>query len=133
MNTSSVRCSGLFEAQTLAAGVYASDTDFAAGQPVAPALLARLTSSRPWFARRPTEHVDVVKKLWDSFEDDAFIRNRETGQFFDRAKVHYTDHNGAHFKVKGPLNVSRSPQGHPVIVPAGQSEDGGGLAAKTPR
>lgn len=80
---------------------------------------------------RATEHVDVVKKLWDSFEDDAFIRDRESGQFFDTAKVHYTDHKGAHFKVKGPLNVSRSPQGHPVIVQAGQSEDGRGLAAKT--
>lgn len=80
---------------------------------------------------RAAEHVDVVKKLWDSFEDDAFIRNRETGQFFDPEKVHYTNHKGDHFKVKGPLNVSRSPQGHPVIVQAGQSEDGRGLAAST--
>ncbi len=58
------------------------------------------------------EHVTVVKKLWDSFEDDAFLRDKESGQFFDPAKVHYTDHAGEHFKVKGPLNVSRSPQGH---------------------
>ncbi len=80
---------------------------------------------------RAAEHVDVVKKLWDSFEDDAFIRNRETGVFFDANKVHYTNHKGDHFKVKGPLNVSRSQQGHPVIVQAGQSEDGRGLAAAT--
>lgn len=78
---------------------------------------------------RAAEHVDVVKKLWESFEDDAFLRDRETGVFFDATKVHYTNHKGAHFQVKGPLNVSRSPQGHPVIVQAGQSEDGRGLAA----
>jgi FMN-dependent oxidoreductase (nitrilotriacetate monooxygenase family) len=81
--------------------------------------------------RRAAEHVEVVKKLWDSFEDDAFIRDRESGVFFDTGKLHYTDHRGEHFKVKGPLNVPRSPQGHPVIVQAGQSEDGRGLAAAT--
>lgn len=81
--------------------------------------------------RRAGEFVEVVKKLWDSFEDDAFIRDRETGRFFDPNKVHYTNHRGEHFKVRGPLNVSRSPQGHPVIVQAGQSDDGRGLAAQT--
>jgi FMN-dependent oxidoreductase (nitrilotriacetate monooxygenase family) len=81
--------------------------------------------------RRATEHVDLVKKLWESFEDDAFIRDKQSGQFFDPEKLHYTDHRGEHFKVRGPLNVSRSPQGHPVIVQAGQSEDGRGLAAAT--
>jgi FMN-dependent oxidoreductase (nitrilotriacetate monooxygenase family) len=81
--------------------------------------------------RRAGEFVDVVKKLWDSFEDDAFIRDRESGRFFDTGKVHYTNHRGEHFKVRGPLNVSRSPQGHPVIVQAGQSDDGRGLAAQT--
>ena len=81
--------------------------------------------------RRAGEFVDVVKKLWDSFEDDAFIRDRESGRFFDPTKVHYTNHRGEHFKVRGPLNVSRSPQGHPVIVQAGQSDDGRGLAAQT--
>ncbi|KRW93166.1 LLM class flavin-dependent oxidoreductase [Paracoccus sp. MKU1] len=84
-----------------------------------------------WRYRRAAEHVEVVKKLWDSFEDDAFIRDKETGVFFDTAKVHFTDHEGEHFKIRGPLNVSRSPQGHPVIVQAGQSEDGRGLAAAT--
>lgn len=81
--------------------------------------------------RRAREHVEVVKKLWESFEDDAFIRDKESGIFFDTAKVHRTDHAGEHFKVKGPLNVPRSPQGHPVIVQAGQSEDGRALAAAT--
>ena len=81
--------------------------------------------------RRAAEHVEVVKKLWDSFEDDAFLRDKETGRFFDPEKVHYTDHKGEHFKVRGPLNVNRSAQGHPVIVQAGQSEDGRGLAAAT--
>ena len=81
--------------------------------------------------RRASEFVDVVKKLWDSFEDDAFIRDRTSGQFFDPQKVHSIDHQGENFKVKGPLNVSRSQQGHPVIVQAGQSEDGRGLAAST--
>lgn len=81
--------------------------------------------------RRAQEHVQVVKKLWDSFEDDAFIRDKESGVFFEQDKVHYTDHSGEHFKVRGPLNVARSPQGHPVIVQAGQSEDGRGLAAAT--
>ena len=81
--------------------------------------------------KRAGEFVEVVKKLWDSFEDDAFIRDRESGRFFDPNKVHYTNHRGEHFKVRGPLNVSRSPQGHPVIVQAGQSDDGRGLAAQT--
>ncbi|MFP3546425.1 LLM class flavin-dependent oxidoreductase [Rhizobium sp. SIMBA_035] len=81
--------------------------------------------------RRAAEHVSVVKKLWESFEDDAFIRDRESGVYFDVNKVHRTDHRGEHFKVEGPLNVSRSPQGHPVIVQAGQSDDGRDLAAAT--
>jgi N-acetyl-S-(2-succino)cysteine monooxygenase len=80
---------------------------------------------------RAAEHVEVVRKLWDSFEDDAFIRDRETGRFFDPEKVHAADHQGAHFRVRGPLNIPRSRQGHPVIVQAGQSEDGRGLAAAT--
>ena len=81
--------------------------------------------------RRAAEHVDVVKKLWDSFEDDAFLRDKEAGVFFDQEKLHEADHRGEHFQVRGPLNVSRSPQGHPVIVQAGQSDDGRGLAAAT--
>jgi FMN-dependent oxidoreductase (nitrilotriacetate monooxygenase family) len=81
--------------------------------------------------KRAAEHVEVVKKLWDSFEDDAFLRDKVTGRFFDPDKVHPANHKGEHFKVRGPLNVSRSAQGHPVIVQAGQSDDGRGLAAAT--
>lgn len=81
--------------------------------------------------QRAAEHVDVVKKLWDSFEDDAFIRDKASGIFFDAQKVHATHHRGKFFKVKGPLNVPRSPQGQPVIVQAGQSESGRALAATT--
>jgi FMN-dependent oxidoreductase (nitrilotriacetate monooxygenase family) len=81
--------------------------------------------------RRAQEHVAVVKALWDSFEDDAFIRDKESGVFFDTSKVHPALHKGAHFSVRGPLNVPRSPQGHAVIVQAGQSEDGRALAAAT--
>lgn len=81
--------------------------------------------------RRAAEHVDVVKKLWDSFEDDIFIRDKDSGTFYDRDKLHRAHHKGEHFKVEGPLNVPRSPQGHPVIVQAGQSDDGRTLAAAT--
>ncbi|MFY2738005.1 LLM class flavin-dependent oxidoreductase [Pseudocitrobacter faecalis] len=81
--------------------------------------------------QRAAEHVEVVKKLWDSFEDDAFIRDKASGVFFDAQKVHATHHRGKFFKVKGPLNVPRSPQGQPVIVQAGQSESGRVLAAAT--
>lgn len=81
--------------------------------------------------RRAAEHVEVVKKLWDSFEDDAFIRDKDSGVFYDQEKLHESEHRGEHFQVRGPLNVPRSPQGHPVIVQAGQSDDGRGLAAAT--
>ena len=81
--------------------------------------------------RRAAEHVEVVRKLWDSFEDDAFIRDKARGVFYDPARLHAAHHEGEHFRVEGPLNVSRSPQGHPVIVQAGQSEDGRRLAAAT--
>lgn len=78
---------------------------------------------------RAHEHVEVVKALWDSWEDDAFIRDKATGRFYDKGKVHDIDHRGEFFRVKGPLNMSRPIQGHPVVVQAGQSEDGRGLAA----
>ncbi len=80
---------------------------------------------------RAHEFVDVVKGLWDSFEDDAFLRDKASGVYFDPAKLHTLNHVGKHFQVKGPLNVERSPQGHPVIVQAGSSEDGKELAAAT--
>ncbi|MGE8316565.1 MAG: LLM class flavin-dependent oxidoreductase [Pseudomonas putida] len=76
------------------------------------------------------EHVDVVKGLWDSWEDDAFTRDKQTGQFFDPAKLHTLGHQGEYFKVKGPLNIQRSPQGQPLIFQAGVSEDGRNFAAQ---
>jgi FMN-dependent oxidoreductase (nitrilotriacetate monooxygenase family) len=80
---------------------------------------------------RASEFVDVVTGLWDSWEDDAFLRDQESGLFFDHTKLHTLDHVGPHFSVKGPLNVGRSPQGHPVVVQAGSSEPGQDLAART--
>lgn len=76
------------------------------------------------------EHVDVVKGLWDSWEDDAFTRDKQSGQFFDPAKLHTLGHQGEYFKVKGPLNIQRSPQGQPLIFQAGVSEDGRDFAAQ---
>ncbi|MFD4817569.1 LLM class flavin-dependent oxidoreductase [Peribacillus butanolivorans] len=80
--------------------------------------------------KRATEFVEVTKKLWDSWEDDTLIIDKATGQFIDESKFHEINHQGEFFTVKGPLNVSRSPQGHPVIVQAGSSGDGQLLAAK---
>ena len=76
------------------------------------------------------EHVSVVKGLWDSWEDDAFARNKQTGEFFTPAKLHALNHQGEFFSVKGPLNISRSKQGHPLIFQAGTSEDGRNFAAE---
>ncbi|MEI9930279.1 MAG: LLM class flavin-dependent oxidoreductase [Rhizomicrobium sp.] len=76
------------------------------------------------------EYLDVVQGLWDSWEDDALVRNKETGQFLDSAKLHSLNHSGEFFSVKGPLNISRSRQGQPVIFQAGASEDGKNFAAK---
>ncbi len=61
------------------------------------------------------EYLQVVKGLWDSWEEDAFVRNKETGQFFDKNKLHTLDHHGDFFKVAGPLNIARTPQGRPII------------------
>jgi FMN-dependent oxidoreductase (nitrilotriacetate monooxygenase family) len=79
---------------------------------------------------RGREFVDVVTKLWDSWEDDAIIADKESGLFADDTRIHAIEHIGAHFKVKGPLNTPRSPQGRPVYVQAGSSEDGRGFAAQ---
>jgi alkanesulfonate monooxygenase len=80
---------------------------------------------------RAEEFVQVVQGLWDSWEDDAFIKDRESGVYFDADKLHTLNHKGKHFAVKGPLNVARPPQGYPVIVQAGASEPGRDLAART--
>ncbi|MCM0594315.1 MAG: LLM class flavin-dependent oxidoreductase [Gloeotrichia echinulata IR180] len=80
---------------------------------------------------RAREFVDVVTKLWDSWEDDAFVRDKESGVYFEPDKLHVPNHKGKHFSVLGPLNVARPPQGYPVIIQAGSSEDGQELAAHT--
>ena len=77
------------------------------------------------------EFVDVIRGLWNSWDADAFIRNKETGTFFDFNKMHVLNHKGKYFQVEGPLNVPRSPQGRPIIVQAGASEKGRELAAKS--
>ncbi|QAY65321.1 LLM class flavin-dependent oxidoreductase [Paenibacillus protaetiae] len=77
------------------------------------------------------EYLEVAKGLWDSWEDDAFVRNKETGVFFDPSKMHRLNHEGEFFSVQGPLNIARSKQGHPVVFQAGSSDSGRRLAAKT--
>nr|QZS37056.1 C153A protein [Hypoxylon sp. CO27-5] len=80
---------------------------------------------------RAREFYDVVTGLWDSFADDAFIRDVESGIFFNPERMHVLDHHGPELNVRGPLNIARPPQGWPVIVQAGQSEPGRQLAAET--
>lgn len=76
------------------------------------------------------EYLDVIKGLWDSWDDDAIVRNRETGVFFDKGKLHTLGHKGRFFSVEGPLNIGRSAQGQPVVFQAGASDAGIGLAGK---
>ena len=76
------------------------------------------------------EYLDVIKGLWDSWDDDAFIRNRETGVYADKAKLHTLGHKGRFFRVEGPLNIGRSKQGQPVVFQAGASDSGIKLAGK---
>ncbi|MBW8091028.1 MULTISPECIES: LLM class flavin-dependent oxidoreductase [Streptomyces] len=80
--------------------------------------------------RRALEFVQVARGLWDSYEDDAFPADVERNLFLDPSRLHRLDHEGEHFKVAGPLNISRSPQGQPVIFQAGVSEEGRDLAAR---
>ena len=81
--------------------------------------------------RRAREFFDVVTGLWDSWADDAFIRNVESGEYFDPEKLHVLNHHGEFLKVRGPLNIARPVQGWPVIVQAGASDAGRQLAAET--
>jgi FMN-dependent oxidoreductase (nitrilotriacetate monooxygenase family) len=81
--------------------------------------------------QRGREFFDVVTGLWDSWADDAFVRDVESGVFFDPAKMHVLNHKGPHLSVRGPLNVARPIQGWPVIVQAGASEAGRQIAAET--
>ncbi|WP_249582964.1 LLM class flavin-dependent oxidoreductase [Pseudomonas viridiflava] len=80
---------------------------------------------------RAREFHEVVTGLWNSWADDAFTRDKASGQYYDPARVQVLNHQGEHFSVKGPLNVARSPQGQPVVVQAGSSEVGRDLAAQT--
>ena len=79
---------------------------------------------------RAQEFTEVVKALWDSWDDDAFVGDQATGRFVDTAHVQPIAHRGEHFAVQGPLNLPRSPQGHPVVVQAGGSADGRAFAAR---
>jgi len=79
---------------------------------------------------RAEEFFDVVCGLWDSFDDDAFLRDQASGAYFDPDRVHRLDHVGRHLRVAGPLNAARPPQGRPVIVQAGSSEAGRQLASR---
>lgn len=80
--------------------------------------------------RRAREFVEVATKLWDSWEDDAVLADKEAGRWGDTGKVHPIEHVGQHFRVHGALNLPRSPQGRPVLVQAGSSEDGRDFAAQ---
>lgn len=80
--------------------------------------------------RQGAEFVDVVTKLWDSWEDDAIVADKESGLFAETDRIHAIDHKGEFYSVRGPLNLSRSPQGRPVYVQAGSSEDGRDFAAR---
>jgi FMN-dependent oxidoreductase (nitrilotriacetate monooxygenase family) len=80
--------------------------------------------------RIAAEYLDVVQGLWDSWEDDALVGDKDSGVFVDPDKLHRLDHHGEFFQVRGPLNIKRGPQGHPVIFQAGASNDGRNFASK---
>lgn len=80
---------------------------------------------------RAEEFIDVVQGLWDSWEDDAFVQDKESGVYFEPQKMHRLNYKGRYYSVQGPLNIGRSRQGQPVIVQAGASEPGQRLAART--
>jgi FMN-dependent oxidoreductase (nitrilotriacetate monooxygenase family) len=77
------------------------------------------------------EYIDVVRGLWDGWEDGALVADRATGLYLDAAKLHALNHTGPHFSVMGPLNIGRTPQGRPVILQAGGSVPGQALAARS--
>jgi FMN-dependent oxidoreductase (nitrilotriacetate monooxygenase family) len=79
---------------------------------------------------RADEFLDIAKRLWDSWETEAVLGDKAAGRYADPDRIHRLDHRGEHFKVAGPLNVQRPPQGHPLLVQAGSSEDGKDFAAK---
>jgi FMN-dependent oxidoreductase (nitrilotriacetate monooxygenase family) len=77
------------------------------------------------------EFVDVVKGLWDTWEEGAIVADKTTGIFLDKSKVHSLDHKGRFYSVKGPLNIDRCAHGHPLIIQAGGSPPGQELSART--
>ena len=79
---------------------------------------------------RAVEFAQVVSGLWDSWDEDAFVRDKDSGVYYDTAKMHPLNHRGKYFQVRGPLNVAGSPQGRPVLVQAGASDTGRDLAAR---
>ena len=100
----------------------------------APAAGANFGRRHPPHAERyavAEEFVDVVRGLWDCWEDDAIVIDRTTGRYINPEKVHPLNHAGKYFAVRGPLNIGRTPQGQPVIIQAGASEPGQELAART--
>ena len=80
---------------------------------------------------RAREFGHVVRGLWNSWDEGAFVRERDSGVYFDKSRLHLLEHKGAHYRVRGPMNVVPSPQGEPVLVQAGASEEGRALAAAT--
>ncbi|MFJ4618118.1 LLM class flavin-dependent oxidoreductase [Streptomyces sp. NPDC088812] len=91
---------------------------------------SRLRSSGGTPIARAAEFLDVTLKLWDSWEDDAVVADKAAGLWADDAKIHPPRHRGRFFGVEGPLNVPRTPQGHPLLVQAGSSENGKAFAAR---
>ena len=81
---------------------------------------------------RAAEFYDVVVGLWDSWEDDALLRDKASGVYMDRDKVHFLNHVGKHFRVRGPLNVTRSPQGRPIVAQAGSRKPGASWRRRPP-
>ncbi|MDQ7905110.1 LLM class flavin-dependent oxidoreductase [Phytohabitans sp. ZYX-F-186] len=79
---------------------------------------------------RAAEFVEVCLRLWDSWEDDFLLGDKESGRYADGDRIHTIDHIGRFFRVRGPLNVPRTPQGHPLLVQAGSSSDGREFAAR---
>jgi FMN-dependent oxidoreductase (nitrilotriacetate monooxygenase family) len=99
-----------------------------------PATAANFGTVHPDHARRyemAGEFLDVVKGLWDGWADDAIVADRKSGVYIDPRKLRSIDHEGTFFKVKGPVNIGRCPQGQPVVLQAGGSDAGQALAART--
>ncbi|WP_353476095.1 LLM class flavin-dependent oxidoreductase (plasmid) [Salipiger sp. H15] len=98
-----------------------------------PQAAANFGTTHPDHARRyemSAEFIEVVKKLWGAWDEGALVKDPESGTYFDAGRIHAIDHEGPFFKVKGPVNISRPPQGRPLILQAGGSEPGQELAAK---